>query len=241
MIEATKLVINHLVLDEFRISEDICTLYFPGFKQLEEPGTYKKTNEIDNLLPKLFNDINETYYQINYSGTGGSGREFSFLNSLEDGILACEYLLKHFKKVNLVCRGWGAIAGSYALSKFCEQLGNIILLTPYCFIPGRERVEYLLNGMFTENFIALKKEDADYYLEEIEEIRSKYSFIENVINIMDRKVFIIAATKDKIIPIQILRETTSMLKNRKYFEVNQGHELERPQEIEEIIKQIITP
>jgi len=239
--EATKLTINHLALDEYRISGEICTLYFPGFKQLEEPQQYKTTNDVDGLLPKLFNDINETYYQINYSGTGGSGGEFSFLNSLDDGILACEYLLKHFKKVNLVCRGWGAIVGSYALSKFCEQLGNVILLTPYCFIPGRDRVEQLLNGMLTGNFMALKKDDADYYLEEIEEIRSKYSFIENVINIMDRKVFIIAATKDKIIPIQILRETTSMLKNRKYYEVNQGHDLERPAEIEEIIKKIITP
>ena len=168
MIEGTKLVINHLVLDEFRTSEDTCTLYCPGFKQLEEPQKYKTTNDVDNLLPKLFNDINETYYQINYSGMGGSGGEFSFLNSLDDGLVACEYLLKHFKKVNLICRGWGAIVGSYALSKFCEQLGNIILLTPYCFIPGRDRVEHLLNGMLTGNFMALKKEDSDYYLEEIE-------------------------------------------------------------------------
>ena len=220
--------LNNLILEEYCGSNDTAWLYLHGF-----PGPGKFNSPLPNpsyvvdVIKEIIYPRGDNFYFLYYGGMAKSAGEFSFLQTIYDGKSATEYLISKYKKINIIARSWGTVVGLNVLSEFKESIDKFIMITPYCAFPPKEHMREMIL-QFAGNYPwILQTERVEDYLLGIGKIVNDYLPITRVRENFGKKVAIISAVRDEVIPINLVREFAREWGSHVfYYELDDHHALE---------------
>ena len=93
-----------------------------------------------------------TTFVVQYGGLGQGRGAFSFLNSVEMSLAFVKSIQEsdEFEKISLYGASWGGLVALNAASRLGNQLGSLMLASPFSLLPTPDYAKQLLKELQTE-------------------------------------------------------------------------------------------
>ncbi len=180
----------------------------------------------EDLAAAVANQTGAAVYVIHYGGLGRGKGEFGFLKSLNECLAFVDEIKSQstFSRVNFYGHSWGGLVALNAAARCENKLGDIILVSPFSFVPENETVRHLL--------LAMQKSDAGFpqtlniqdALADVETIAKQHNPRMLVRALKPRRVLILQSENDDQVPAAMNRQFAPMFTpEARYLEVNQDH------------------
>ncbi|MGE3609119.1 MAG: alpha/beta hydrolase [Bacteriovoracaceae bacterium] len=176
-------------------------ILFHGFPA--EPVTDPSKEKNIDLARYLAKNLNSDVFIHHYSGLGRSqGKEFNFINSVEDSIELINYISKYYDHINLIGHSWGGLVAINCLDE-CPRIRKSLLLSPFNLIPENKILEPVLNDLMKEIPHLLEDKSINDYLSEFDVIRRSYCPREKMKHLKsEATIFILQALDDNEVSLQ---------------------------------------
>lgn len=115
-------------------------------------GFPSQKNRNKDLAHFLSQTTSTSIFVHHYEGIGESLGKFYFENSLTTAMRYVEHIRKEFglKRIHFLGHSWGGFVSLNLLPIFANDLGSVVLYSPFTQIPDGKGIDDLADGLMTE-------------------------------------------------------------------------------------------
>lgn len=206
-------------------SSEACLLFHGFPADVLDPATEKNQ---DIAMAVASNTGIDSYVQ-HYKGLGRSGGDFSFTDSINDSIDFARRItaMYNYGKLHLIGHSWGAVVALNVLASLgVEQIGSVVLLSPFSEFPTRDILREVLIAVCQDVDIKFKSGGVEGALDELGEVIAKHHPRDIVRHLSPfrNRVTIIQATEDVEVPPEVTRDFVNIFTPKPvYIEFQSDH------------------
>lgn len=165
-----------------------------------------------------------------YRGLGKSNGDFSFMDSITDSHELVGDLIqnKKYKNVHLIGHSWGGTVAMNLLKLSGENIGKVILLSPFSTIPESQILKPLLQRVSEDVPISYRTGSIEGAVDELMEIKKDHN-PKDIAGSLDRNdIFVIQSKEDDEVPVQSTRDFVECFRKKPfYMEFDSEHKFSR--------------
>lgn len=193
-------------------------VFFHGF-----PGGGVRNEDIATAVT---NTTGAASFVVHYGGLGRGKGEFGFLKSLDQCLSFVNELQTrgNFETLHFYGHSWGGLVALNAAASVSQKLGDLVLVSPFSFVPGADIVRSLLLSIQKNDSGFPASLNIDSAVVDVETIAKKHNPRMLVQNLRPRRTLVLQAVNDDQVPAAMNRAFAPMFTpEARYLEVEQDH------------------
>jgi pimeloyl-ACP methyl ester carboxylesterase len=175
---------------------------------------------------------------IHYGGLGRGKGDFGFLKSLNQCLEFVDDLKAQtqLSRIHFYGHSWGGLVALNAAVRSGEKLGDLILVSPFSFVPGSDVVKQLLLSIKKSDSCFPQSLSIESAVADVDVIGKQNNPRLFVHKLQARRTLIVQSEKDDQVPAAMNRAFAPMFKpEARYLEVDQDHSFTNRAALIEII------